>query len=160
MKTNQLPRRAFNSPLIEYANFENFTAHINLIRLSRPYASGISFAIHNTTKCGPAPHGLFKTYEAAKKNFEAMVQKASENHRLENKKIYFQNLSFNGFQWTGSDRGIHSFQKKTALGYQLIECSEDQLHNGDLEFMTEHGLSLGTERKRAYQKKFQASQKS
>lgn len=95
MKTNQLPRRAFNSPLIEYANFESFTAHINLIRLSHPYASGISFAIHNTTKCGPAPHGLFKTYEAAKKNFESMVQKASEAYKLDNRDIISGNYSKN-----------------------------------------------------------------
>ena len=36
-----LPKKVFNSPLIEYANFED-QSFVNLIRLNKPYANGIT----------------------------------------------------------------------------------------------------------------------
>ena len=43
-----LPKRAFNSPLIEYANFQD-ESFVNLIKLNKPYANGISYAVYETT---------------------------------------------------------------------------------------------------------------
>lgn len=75
-------------------------------------------------------------------------------------KSELKNLSFNGFQWFSFNNGIHSFSKKSPKGFMHIQCSDDQLHNGDIEYMAEHELSLGAERIKAIKKKFQASQKS
>ena len=83
MKT-ALPKRVFNSPLIEFANFED-GSHINLIRLIKPYANGISYAVYvNNPNCS---NGLFKTYDKAKEKFEAMVKKIREGAALRNKDI-------------------------------------------------------------------------
>lgn len=68
-----LPKRVFNSPLIEYANFED-GSFVNLIRLNKPYKNGISFAVYETTKCAFCSNGLFKTYEKAKEKFELMIR--------------------------------------------------------------------------------------
>jgi hypothetical protein len=68
-----LPKRVFNSPLIEFANFSD-GSHINLIRLSKPYANGISYAVYETTKNPFCSNGLFKTYEKAKEKFELMIR--------------------------------------------------------------------------------------
>lgn len=68
-----LPKRVFNSPLIEYANFSDGT-HVNLIRLIKPYANGIEYAVHETTKNPFCSNGLFKTYEKAKEKFELMIR--------------------------------------------------------------------------------------
>ena len=65
----------------------------------------------------------------------------------------------NGYEWFDFDRGIHSFQKKTEKGWLLIECSEEQLHDGDIEFMTLHGWTLSKERKRKIIKKFELNNK-
>jgi len=80
MKT--LPRRVFNSPLIEYANFNDGT-HINLIRLTKPYANGNAYAIANWTEDGK--HGLYKTLERAQEKFEEMVSSASFKTKLKDK---------------------------------------------------------------------------
>ena len=74
MKTGYLilPKRTFNSPLIMFANFED-GSHVNLIRLSTPYADGTKYAIHETTKSPFCSNGLFKTIEQAKAKFNLMV---------------------------------------------------------------------------------------
>lgn len=71
-----LPQRVFNSPLMEYANFKD-GSHVNLIKLIKPYANGLSFAVHETTTSPFCSNGLFKTYEKAKKKFDLMVSTAS-----------------------------------------------------------------------------------
>lgn len=78
MKTGYLilPKRVFNSPLILFANFED-GSHVNLIRLSKPYANGAAYAVHETTKSPFCSNGLFKTFEDAKKKFDLMVYNAS-----------------------------------------------------------------------------------
>lgn len=76
MSYPKLPKRAFNSPLIEYANFED-GSHVNLIRLIKPYANGLSYAVHETTRSPFCSNGMFKTYEEAKKKFELMVRNGS-----------------------------------------------------------------------------------
>lgn len=77
-----LPKKVFNSPLIEYANFKD-GSFINLIRLSKPYANGDSFAVYETTKSPFCSNGLFKTYEQAKYKFELMIKNASKISLLE-----------------------------------------------------------------------------
>jgi hypothetical protein len=76
-----LPKRAFNSPLIEYANFKD-GSHVNLIRLNKPYANGISYAVYETTKSPFCSNGLFKTYDKAKEKFELMVHNAKYESEL------------------------------------------------------------------------------
>lgn len=72
MSYRKLPKRVFLSPLVEFANFAD-GSHINLIRLIKPYANGVSHAVYETTKSPFCSNGLFKSYEAAKKKFDLMV---------------------------------------------------------------------------------------
>ena len=81
-----LPKRVFNSPLIRYANFED-GSHVNLIRLKKPYASGIAYAVHETTKSPFCSNGMFKTYEKAKAKFDLMVRNAKYESKLINEDI-------------------------------------------------------------------------
>ena len=69
----ELPKRVFQSPLIEFANFSD-GSHVNLIRLLKPYADGRAFAVHETTKSPFCSNGMFKTYEDAKEKFDLMVK--------------------------------------------------------------------------------------
>jgi hypothetical protein len=71
----KLPKRVFNSPLIRYANFED-GSHINLIRLTKPYANGVEYAIHETTKSPFVSNKLIKKYEDAIKIFNHLVKNA------------------------------------------------------------------------------------
>ena len=68
-----LPKRVFNSPLIEYVNFKD-GSFVNLIKLIKPYANGDSFAVYETTKSPFCANGLFKTKEQAQKKFDLMVK--------------------------------------------------------------------------------------
>jgi hypothetical protein len=77
----QLPKRIFNSPLIRYANFKD-GSHVNLIRLSKPYANGNSYAVHETTKSSFCSNGLFKTYDKAIEKFNLMVKNAQYESEL------------------------------------------------------------------------------
>lgn len=72
-----LPKRVFNSPLIEYANFVD-GSHVNLIKLNKPYANGVSYAVHETTKNPFCSSGMFKTYEQAKEKYVLMVANGSD----------------------------------------------------------------------------------
>ena len=56
-------------------------------------------------------------------------------------------LTFNGYSWCMFNKGIHTFSKKVAGGYASVECSEEQLTNGDIEFMTENGITIDHELK-------------
>lgn len=71
-----LPKRVFNSPLVEYANFQD-GSHVNLIRLNKPYSDGTTWAVHETTKSPFCSNGLFKSYEQAKAKFDLMVRNAT-----------------------------------------------------------------------------------
>lgn len=51
-------------------------------------------------------------------------------------------LVINGYQWIYFSDGIHCFSKKDENGYSVIECTEKQIKNGDIEFMTEHNLTI------------------
>jgi hypothetical protein len=76
-----LPKKVFNSPLMAYANFED-GSHVNLIRLIKPYANGVSFAVHETTKSAFCSNGMFKTREKAIEKFELMVRNGSQESKL------------------------------------------------------------------------------
>ena len=76
-----LPKRIFNSPLIRYANFKD-GSHINLIRLSKPYANGNSYAVHETTSSPFCSNGLFKTYEQAIDKFNLMIKNGAQVSEL------------------------------------------------------------------------------
>lgn len=73
----KLPKRVFNSPLIEYANFKD-GSHVNLIKLIKPYANGVSYAIHETTQSPFCSNGLFKTLDAANVKFNLMISNAAK----------------------------------------------------------------------------------
>ena len=76
-----LPKRVFKSPLIRFANFKD-GSHINLIKLNKPYANGIAYAVHETTKSPFCSNGLFKTENEARIKFELMVRNASYHSEL------------------------------------------------------------------------------
>ena len=81
MKYLILPKRAFNSPLIKFANFAD-GSFINLIKLNKPYANGISYAVYETTKSAFASNGLFKTFDKANDKFNLMVKNGSHESEL------------------------------------------------------------------------------
>ena len=81
-----LPKRVFNSPLIEFANFKD-GSHVNLIKLKQPYANGNCYAVHETTKSAFCSNGMFKTYEKAKKKFELMIKNAMYESELLNRNV-------------------------------------------------------------------------
>lgn len=82
----QLPKRVFNSPLLEFANFED-GSFVNLIRLTKPYANGNSFAVYEKTKSPFCSNGMFKTYEKAKEKFDRMVKIGSTVSKLRNRGV-------------------------------------------------------------------------
>ena len=81
-----LPKRAFNSPLIEYANFKD-GSFVNLIKLKKPYANGIAYAVYETTKSPFCSNGMFKTYERAKEKFELMIRNGKYVSELLNRGV-------------------------------------------------------------------------
>lgn len=78
-----LPKRVFNSPLVEYVNFVD-GSHVNLIRLIKPYANGIAYAVHETTTSPFCSNWLFKTYQQAKEKFDLMVRNATNESPIKN----------------------------------------------------------------------------
>lgn len=85
-----LPKRVFNSPLIEYVNFEDGSI-INLIRLNKPYKNGITYAVYETTKSPFCSNGLFKTIDKAKDKFNQMVKNNSKITTIKDKGILINN---------------------------------------------------------------------
>lgn len=78
-----LPKKVFNSPLLEYVNFKD-NSSINLIRLNKPYKNGVSFAVYETTKNPFCSNGLFKTFEEAKDKFDLMVKNQNRISEIRN----------------------------------------------------------------------------
>ncbi len=54
----------------------------------------------------------------------------------------YKDLTFNGYVWRGFVDGFHMFTKQINGKWALIECVTDQIKNGDLEFMSTHGLTV------------------
>lgn len=77
----KLPKRFFNSPLVAYCNFSD-GSHVNLIRLLKPYANGISYGVHETTKSTFCSNGMFKTYEQALSKFELMCKNGANESTI------------------------------------------------------------------------------
>ena len=60
---------------------------------------------------------------------------------MKQRKSFYQSLSFNGFSWAGFWDGVHNFQKRVNNGYEVIKCTDEDIENGNISFMVEHGLS-------------------
>jgi hypothetical protein len=58
--------------------------------------------------------------------------------------------------WSVFEKGIHTFVKvvKAHKEYLCVKCSEEQITNGDLDFMTKHKITLSTERKAEIRKEY------
>jgi uncharacterized protein (DUF2249 family) len=56
------------------------------------------------------------------------------------RKAQMKGRVINGFKWVGYDNGKHLWQAE--INGKLIagECTEAQLHNGDIEYLTRHAL--------------------
>jgi hypothetical protein len=76
-----LPKRVFNSPLIACCNFED-GSQVNLIKLIKPYANGISYAVHETTKSPFCSNGLFKTIDKAIEKYNLMIINGSYQSKV------------------------------------------------------------------------------
>lgn len=81
----KLPKRIKNSPLLEYANFED-GSFVNLIELKKPYANGVKYAVHETTTSPFCSNGLFKDHNEAKEKFDRMVRNGSYKSELKEHK--------------------------------------------------------------------------
>ena len=57
-------------------------------------------------------------------------------------------MEVNGFKWFSHYKGVHSFQKRCENGYVMVECTEEQLYNGDIDFMTKNGWTLGKQKRK------------
>ena len=64
-----------------------------------------------------------------------------------------------GYQLAYVDDGVVTYSKKDGKYYTSISCSLEQLENGDLEYMTEHGLTLSEESIKKIQRKYRLSNK-
>lgn len=82
----KLPKRVFQSPLIEFVNFEDGT-HVNLIKLNKPYANGDSWAVHETTKSIFCSNGMFKDFNSAKDKFNLMVKNGTTSSPIKNRGV-------------------------------------------------------------------------
>tara|TARA_B100001094_G_C18037601_1_gene723375 strand:- start:509 stop:775 length:267 start_codon:yes stop_codon:yes gene_type:complete len=77
----KMTQRAFNSPLIKYANFKD-GSFVNLIKLKKPYANGVKYAVYETTKSPFCSNGFYKTIEEANAKFELMIINGSKCSNL------------------------------------------------------------------------------
>jgi hypothetical protein len=93
MSYPKLRPRFFQSPLIEYANFED-GSFVNLIKLNKPYADGIEFGVYETTKSPFCSNGIFKTYDKAKEKFELMVRNGAMVSPLKERAVVDHNKPY------------------------------------------------------------------
>ena len=63
-------------------------------------------------------------------------------------------LVVNEYRWIYSNKGIHTFSKKIGKAHSKIDCTEEQLFNGDIELMTKHGISLNPDKIKKEQEGF------
>jgi len=71
-----------------------------------------------------------------------MAEGGGVGDKMKHPKSYYKNLpDYNGYKWIGFEKGKHIFSKKESKGYATIKATEEDLTNGNIEFMTEHGLS-------------------
>ena len=62
---------------------------------------------------------------------------------MEHTKSHYRKITRNGFKWWGFVDGFHNFSKQVDTGKWFnIRCREDQLTNGDFEFMIDGGWTL------------------
>ena len=60
---------------------------------------------------------------------------------MKHHKQHYKDLRYNGFRWFGFIDGIHHFSKKVTNGYLEMQLVEEDLENGNAEFMSENGLT-------------------
>lgn len=65
-----------------------------------------------------------------------------------------QTLTINGYSRYDIDCNIHSFRKQDGERFAVIECTTEQLKNGDVEYMIANGLTLSASRIRAEKRKY------
>ena len=87
-----MTQRAFNSPLIKYANFKD-GSFVNLIKLKKPYANGVKYAVYETTKSPFCSNGFYKTIEEANAKFELMIINGSKCSNLIMKQTLINQLN-------------------------------------------------------------------
>ena len=68
-----LNNRQIQGKLIACTNFKD-GSFINLIRLKKPYKTGIKYSVHETTKNAFCSNGLFKTSNEAFIKYNLMVK--------------------------------------------------------------------------------------
>lgn len=57
-------------------------------------------------------------------------------------KTTLKTIQANGFRWAYTENNLHTFTKQNEAGqWELILCNTEDITNGNLQFMAEHGLS-------------------
>lgn len=74
-----------------------------------------------------------------------------------NMKSLYGDKTSNGYVWRFFEGGIHTFTRKEDRGFSIIRCSTEQIENGDIDYMTEHGLTLGRKEQIAIRAKYRKS---
>jgi hypothetical protein len=66
---------------------------------------------------------------------------------MKHSKSHYKSITHNGYQWGGYDgNDMHFFTKEVKEGYRVVgylelKCSEEDLTNGNFEFMADNGLT-------------------
>lgn len=71
-----------------------------------------------------------------------MKKNITSNQLLKNKSHY-QSLNYSGFKWYAFSNGLHHFSRPhpESNEFTTIQCTEEMLTNGDIEYMVENGLT-------------------
>ena len=69
-----------------------------------------------------------------------------ENKKKRFDKRKYENLDFNGYKWHKFKDGVHTFRKQIEpLIWSVIDCTEDDINDGAIEYMANIGLTLNKE---------------
>lgn len=68
--------------------------------------------------------------------------KKSKVSKMKHPEEHYKKITHNGFKWWGFVDGLHNFSKKEGKGFINMKVREEQLTNGDFEFMADKGLTL------------------
>ena len=59
------------------------------------------------------------------------------------KKEHYKKINIGGYYWGGFWDNMRHFVKKEKRGYLSITCDEEDLENGNLEYMVENRMTRG-----------------
>lgn len=64
-------------------------------------------------------------------------------------KEHYKKLNYSGFIWSYFDsyKDVHVFSRKEEKGWSVIQCKEEMLTNGDMEYMAKNGLTFNPKNK-------------